>query len=419
MLKRIAARLRRILSAFGDLFNSKNKNKLNEMKTLAESQQGQNAALQAQNTELQARFDGMAAALQAQLDTTKAQFDTLQIQLGDMTAAIQAQFETTKTQFGTLQIQLGDMQGLVASVKNQASKFQAQNNVMLWMLEPSPKPVRLIQESFWEAYPKAQGDMQLIQRCNLWLMKELKAICDANGLLFWLHGGSLIGAIVHKGFIPWDDDVDLGMTRNDLEKLIAIVDKSEKYQIYQYYHEGGDFSRAYQFKLRDSDVPNFVDIFVFDFCNCDTPRQRFDFRIYFSEVQRSMSSAFKNLEKPLHVEDVGMIRFGPFSEEDKKIADRIIDEHLDKMGNYREGNCIYYSLENHPYGYPIFPVDEIFPTQKLLFEGEYFDAPKNVDLFLTPYGDYWTIPGDIGKRTPHYYWYEDKIAEIAAYMDSL
>ena len=70
--------------------------------------------------------------------------------------------------------------------------------------------------------PPAKGQLRKLQLGNLALLKEFDVICRENNLHYWLDFGTLLGAIRHKGFIPWDDDIDLGMFREDYEKLIEI-----------------------------------------------------------------------------------------------------------------------------------------------------------------------------------------------------
>ena len=55
------------------------------------------------------------------------------------------------------------------------------------------------------------------------LLKELKEVFEEHGLRYSLHGGTLLGAAVYKGFIPWDDDIDIGMPRPDYNKLIELA----------------------------------------------------------------------------------------------------------------------------------------------------------------------------------------------------
>ena len=70
-----------------------------------------------------------------------------------------------------------------------------------------------------------------IWNIELDLLFKLDEVCKKYNLKYWLDGGSLLGAIRHKGFIPWDDDVDLVMFRDDYDKLVEVskVEFSEPY----------------------------------------------------------------------------------------------------------------------------------------------------------------------------------------------
>ena len=62
-----------------------------------------------------------------------------------------------------------------------------------------------------------------LKKIELSIMKKVHQFCEENGIWYVLSYGTLIGAIRHSGFIPWDDDIDIGMLRSDLTILERIA----------------------------------------------------------------------------------------------------------------------------------------------------------------------------------------------------
>lgn len=122
------------------------------------------------------------------------------------------------------------------------------------------------------------AEMKRVWAVELNLLKELLRVCQKHNLRIWIDAGTLIGAVRHKGFIPWDDDIDTVMPREDYEKLceVAPTEFKSPYFMQNIYSDRWYWTRHGQLrdtstsmlpkgkKPRKSNNGIFIDIFVLD-----------------------------------------------------------------------------------------------------------------------------------------------------------
>lgn len=134
-----------------------------------------------------------------------------------------------------------------------------------------------LEEEYREGYLVSRG-MKRIWATELDLLKVLLDVCERNGLHCWVDDGTLLGAVRHHGFIPWDDDIDVCMPRKDYDRLLRIGNDEFKapyflqsaYSDVDYYRGHAQLRNSNTTAIRPSDSFQpfnqgvFIDIFVLD-----------------------------------------------------------------------------------------------------------------------------------------------------------
>lgn len=254
--------------------------------------------------------------------------------------------------------------------------------------------------------------MEDIQAIGFELLKKIKQICVENNLRYFLAYGTLIGAVRHQGFIPWDDDIDIAMPREDYNKFIECC---KNYDINIVCHETNSEYVGTFLKVHMENtliVPDnvgmrvpfgvYIDVFPLDGLG-NTKEQASEkiksFKILHYINRANCAKRYYQLpvKKPIQV----VLKYGVYVV--SKISNRQkIYEKIDKMSKEHKfddskfvGICegVYYQREimrHEDYAYAI----------EQPFEGESFSIPVGYDVILTNiYGDYMTPPPP-EKRVP-------------------
>lgn len=127
-----------------------------------------------------------------------------------------------------------------------------------------------IQERLRVKYSPDGSPRRIHQMRMLEMLSYFDRLCKANGICYWLSSGTCLGAIRHNGFIPWDDDVDVEMLREDFLKLESIFAETDKYVLQT--HKNDRFYPIPFAKMRDKHTQvydslyNYKGVFIDVFC---------------------------------------------------------------------------------------------------------------------------------------------------------
>jgi glycerol-3-phosphate cytidylyltransferase len=245
---------------------------------------------------------------------------------------------------------------------------------------------------------KSNGLVLKIQLLEAYMLKCLSEICDEIGVKFWLRGGTLLGAARHGGFIPWDDDVDLGIMREDLEKLRGhLTAQNGDFEIRTFHFTQTLHSIMARFVFKDSQIPVFLDLFSYD--HCDFSQKDKVWAKYLDTREQ-----IKNCITRTNI--YNNFREGIDNPKDEKILLDIFNEAINGFSGHKKDSGIVFGIEHFtPKNMRIHPSYIFFPLTKMNFEGREYWIPNKWKAHLTDqYGDWERLPDDIGiaKHTYNY-----------------
>lgn len=250
-----------------------------------------------------------------------------------------------------------------------------------------------------------------LQKISLDIFKVFISICEKYNLKYYLIGGTLLGAVRHKGFIPWDDDIDVGMPREDYEKFSKIAQENLLDNLFWQTHITDPASPFSFGKIRNSDttfielpIKNFkmnhgiyIDVFPLDNYPSDPKKQKKFIKkkkFYLSMIstnyyveKRSFSEKIKTLVKK------AMLLF---------TSQKRIMQKKEKLYKSQTDTLLLANNNGYWGQKEIVPADWYGEGVELEFEGLKVKVPDKYDLWLTQvYGDYMQLP-PVEKRVSHH-----------------
>lgn len=222
------------------------------------------------------------------------------------------------------------------------------------------------------------------------ILCSIKEICEKNNLRYYLDSGTLIGAVRHKGFIPWDDDIDIIMPVNDAYKLGEILKHDEKLVFQSLYTDDDYLLQFPRVALKDTDAlskylghaivesPIYIDILVIG----------------------GLGNTLDEVDYMLKEQDLLLEKWKNIVYRDLQVSKQMMQKIWEYQTRYKYDDSKYV-------GY-VCGLDtvrwymerkQIEPCEKLFFERDFFSVPKDYDFRLRfEYGDYMKEPTEEEKK---------------------
>ena len=252
---------------------------------------------------------------------------------------------------------------------------------------------------------KKIDDIQELRQIQMGILDEVHRFCEAHGLRYFLSSGTLIGAVRHKGYIPWDDDIDIYMPREDYETFLntyhdekgiyrAINPASESHYYYTFAKVVDQRTHMVERETEGYEIGVYMDIFPVDYVS-DDPQERervFKQKKLLYKIRRCKISQSNPLQSRLAY---WVYKCWPMSV-------RHVERQIRRLIVLTEPtHTVCNMTEAGPRIKGCFPAEDIVESVDILFEGKTYKTMVGYkDYLQRTYGDYMTLP-PVEQRVTH------------------
>lgn len=246
--------------------------------------------------------------------------------------------------------------------------------------------------------------MKKVWNVELNCLEIFKSICEKYNLKYYAINGTLLGAVRHEGFIPWDDDIDVGMPRKDYETFLIVAEKEIMLPYYlQTYKSERSFTMDMA-KLRNSNTTGFtktealndtnkgifIDIFPIDNVPDDTVVRENDDKKHRFQMHLVSAVSKKANYKGFFGQIINVIRKIASMLVYQSVKERLLNKIIKDIKKYNDTQTVYCGMRSFWAKNPfIWRVEDCQEVKEIPFEKTLIAVPIGFDRILTEiYGDY-------------------------------
>lgn len=257
--------------------------------------------------------------------------------------------------------------------------------------------------------------LRKVQLVQLEIAREVKRICDENHIKYFLCFGTVLGAVRHQGFIPWDDDLDIGMVRSEYERFLKIAPEKLKPEYYLHtWHIDPEYALPFakvrkrgtlylegkSTRLKENGF--YIDIFPFDYLPASREDKAFLDKklldLFRTKLMKSHYTPWMENGKIIWKKRIGYLYY------QMKAAltthEKLIEEYEALVASFPESEELYWqdpAMHQRP-----LKRSWCEDLTEIPFEGEMFKVSRQYDEMLTViYGNYMQLPPEDQRENRH------------------